>query len=397
MKRSIASVAGLAALIVGVTGCSSSGGSGGKSGSITVAFPVPITSGNSVAAAQMVDAAKLAIKDINAAGGAGGRTLKLKVYDDGGTPDGATQVVQRGLTVDGAKVIVGGYSSAEALAVRTVAERQKTVYMSTSSVGPQVTSKATYTFRTTINQKDYAPPMARAIKNLGKSRPAILSDTGPVGSTLPPDVVSALKGEGITAQSPVSYTLNSTDVSSSVSKVVAQKPDSLIIISSASADQGLIVKTMVEQGLRVPVVGFGSLAAGNAIKIGGAAYGKLPGVYTLANTSPGKPDFDNLIKKYAAAYGGNPAALETTINEQVPETYDGFMLIKQALDATKGDTSGSALAKALHALKPYSTPASGKVGARISFAGTQDGFHDSISIFKLTNGTVAVAPALNKA
>jgi branched-chain amino acid transport system substrate-binding protein len=267
--------------------------------------------------------------------------------------------------------------------------------MATSSVGPQVTANATYSFRATINQKDYAPPMARTIKGLGKTHPAILADTGPVGSTLPPDVVTALTAAGISAPTPVSYTLNSTDVSSSVAKIVAQKPDSLIIIGSASADQGLIVKTLVEQGLKVPTVGFGSLVAGNALKIGGAAYASLPGVYTLANSSPGKPEFDAMVAKYVKAYGGDASTLSTTIAEQVGDTYDGFAMIKQALDATKGNTDGATLAKALHDLPPYAKPAAGKVGAQTSFKDSQDGFHDSLSVFKVTDGKAVVDSALN--
>lgn len=406
MKRVIVAVVASAALAVTAAGCGSSGSnnsasssssSSGKLGSpITIAFPVPLTSGNSVAAEQMVNAAKLAVADINKSGGAGGHEVTLKVYDDLGTPDGATQVAQRALTIDGAKVVIGAYSSAESLAVRTVAERLKAVYMATSSVGPQVTDGATYTFRTTINQKDYAPPMARTIKNLGKTKPAILADTGPVGSTLPPDIVAALKSEGIDAGTTVSYTLNSTDVSSSVGKVVAQHPDSVIVVGSASADEGLLVKTMVEQGLKVPVVGFGSLTAGNALQIGGDAYSQLPGVYTLANDSPGKPAFVKLMTDYAKAYGGDAQALQTTINEQVPDTYDGFMVIRQALNATKGDVDGAKLAKALHDLKPFADPTGGKVGAAIGFKGSQDGFHDSLTVFKVTDGKASVASELNK-
>jgi len=398
MKRSVVSVAVLAAVGLAVTACSSSGSSGGSgSGSaITIALPVPLTSGNSTAAQQMVDTAKLAVADINKSGGAGGHQLSLKTYDDKGTADGATQVVQRALTVDGAKVIIGAYSTAESIAVRTVAEREKVVYIGTSAVGPQVTEDAKYTFRTTINQADYAPPMARVIKNLGLSKPAILADTGPVGSTLPPGISAELKSAGITALAPVSYTINSTDVSSSVSKVVAQHPDSVIIVSSSSADQGLLVKTLDEQGLHVPIVGFGSLTAANGLKIGGSSYGKMPGVYAVQNFDPTKPEFTNFVKKYAAATGGDATTLNTTINEQCPDTYDAFQTLKLALDADQGDTSGDALAAALHKIT-YSNPVAGKTGAAISFQNSQDGFHDSLAVFKLgSDNVLAPAPDLNK-
>lgn len=405
MKRSIASFAVLAAFGLTAAACSSSasgssaasGGSSSASGSpITVAFPAPITSGNSTAAGQMVNAAKLAVADINKEGGAGGHPLVLKVYDDQGTADGATQVVQRALTEDGAKVVVGAYSTDESIAVRTIAEREGVVYIGSSAVGPQVTQGAKYTFRTTINQADYSPPIARVIKNLGKSKPAILADTGPVGSTLPPGLVAQLKSDGITALSPVSYTLSSTDVTAPVSTVVREKPDSVIIIGSLASDEGLVVKTLAEDGLKVPVVGFGSLTAEDALKIGGAAYTKMPGVFAVENTDPNNPEFQKFLKEYASAYGGNAAALATTINEQAPDTYDAFMALKLGLEGDKGDASGDALAAALHTIS-YTDPVGGKTGSVVSFKGSQDGFHDSLAVFKLGSANELVPdPDLNK-
>ena len=405
MKRSIVSVAVLA---VGLTaaacsssttagGTAASGGSSSAAGSpITVAFPAPITSGNSTAAGQMVNSAKLAVADINKEGGAGGHQLVLKVYDDQGTADGATQVVQRAITQDGAKVIVGAYSTAESIAVRTVAEREGVVYIGVSAVGPQVTQGAKYTFRTTINQADYSPPMARVIKNLGLSKPAILADTGPVGSMLPAGLVAQLKSLGITPFSPVSYTLGSTDVTAPVSTVVREKPDSVIVIASLASDEGLVVKTLAEQGLKVPVVGFGSLVAGDALKIGGAAYSQMPGVYTVQNVDPNNAQYQKFLKEYAAAYDGNAATLATTLNEQAADTYTAFMALKLGLDADKGDASGDALAAALHTIS-YTDPVGGKDGSVVSFKGSQDGFHDSLAVFKLgSDDEVTPDPALNK-
>lgn len=391
MRTKHASMAIAATAALFLAGCAPSDGeaasTGGKSGKpLVVAMPVPLTSGNATTAEQMVNSAKLAIKEINAAGGAGGRQIELKVYDDKLTADESAKVAQRAVTVDRAEVFVGAYTTIEGLAIRQFTDPRKILFLSPSTISPALTKDAKYVYRTTHVQDNYPALMAEAAKNLKLKKVVVLHDDGPTGSTLWQPTDAALQAAGLTAGKEVGYKLNTTDVSSAIAAVKAQKPDGVILVGSSAADAGLNVKTMAEQGLTVPLIGFSSPVAADAIKIGGDAYKRVP-VYSIQNKQPDKPAFLDFAKKYAAEYGGGTAEeWAGKLPEPTGATYDALMVLKKALDSTKGDTDGDKLKAYLTSMPDYDGVA-GKEGATLSWADGPNGFHNEMATLKYNPDT----------
>ncbi|MFT4289150.1 ABC transporter substrate-binding protein [Nocardioides sp.] len=380
----LALAASMSLAACGSDGDSDASGSDGKA--LVVGFAAPLTSGNAAVAEQMVNTAQLAVKTINAEGGAGGRQLSLKVYDDKLTADESAKVAQRAITVDKAEVMMGGYTSIEGLAIRQVVEPRKIVFINSSTISPALMDGATYTFRTTVDQSDYPAQMIALLKSLGYSHVVVTADDGPTGSTLWQPIEDQAKQAGMDPGETVHYTLGATDLTSAVSQLKSEKPDAVVHIGSAAADAGLMLKTMAEAGVNVPVVGFGSLIAPDALKIGGDAYTKLPAIYTLANQQPSKPEYQAFIKAYADEYGGDPDDLALGLAEQAGATWDAFTVLKKGLDATEGDTDGDKLAKALDDITPF-VGAAGKEGALINFGDGRDGFSKSLVAFQFIDGT----------
>jgi branched-chain amino acid transport system substrate-binding protein len=367
--------------------CGNAAGDSGEdgSGTLVIGYAAPITSGNSAVAEQMVNTAKLAVKTINAEGGAGGRQLALKVYDDELTADESAKITQRAITVDKAEIMMGGYTSIEGLAIRQVAEPRKVVFINASTISPALMDGAKYTFRVAHDQSDYPVQMIELLKQLGYKNPVVTADDGPTGATLYPQIEEAATAAGMTPGETVKYTLGATDLTSAVQQLKSENPDAVVHIGSSAADAGLMLKTMAEAGVMVPVVGFGSLIAPDALKIGGDAYTKLPAIYTLSNQQPSKPEYQEFIQAYADEYGGDPAELALGLAEQNAATWDSFQLLKLALDATDGDTDGDALATALDDLDPY-TGAAGKEGSQIDFDAERDGFSKALVSFQFVDG-----------
>jgi branched-chain amino acid transport system substrate-binding protein len=395
MKRLV--MAGISVLAgISLAACGSSGskaGSGSSAGgagkSIVIAFPNQLSGGNTAFAQQMVNSANLAANEINAAGGAAGRKLTVKVYDDKATADGAAQVISRAVSVDGASVAMGTYTSIEGLAVRQYTDAREIVFMPTSTISPQMTKGSKFVFRVAVVQTDYPISMAKLANSLNLKRVAVVHDDSPTGSTLYSNITTALKDADIPSPaSPVAYALNSTDLSVAVNSTKSMNPDGVIIVGSSAADAGLYVKTLAEQGIKVPIIGFSSLVAPDALKVGGDAYSKMPGIYTFSNKQPSKPAYQDFVKKYAAAYGGQPDQLAATLAEGAGASYDAMNLLAEALKATNGDTGGDALAAAIRGLPPYSGVA-GSTGSTISFKDGPTGFSNSLVPFKLTNGVPA--------
>ncbi|MFB9384743.1 ABC transporter substrate-binding protein [Pseudonocardia petroleophila] len=374
-----------ALLLVAACGGGAGGASaGGSAEPLVIAFPVPLTSGNKAASDEMVNTAQLAVKSINESGGAGGRQLELRVYDDRLTADESARIAQRALTQDGAEVIMGGYTSIEGLAIREVTERRNVVYMATSTISPQLVQDATYTFRVAHDQGDYPVQMAELYAQLGFRTPVVVHDDGPTGSTLFGPIGDALRANGLQPAEPVAFSLNSTDMSSAVAAVKATGPDSIVYIGSSGADAGLMLKTLAEQGVNLPVLGFGSLISAEALSIGGTAYDQTS-VYTLANIQPSKPQWQEFVDLYAAEYGGDPEQLRTGLVEQTAQTWDAFELLRQALDATGGDTEGDALVAALKSVPPFEG-AAGRAGGFVSLVDSQTAYRQSLVAFELEGG-----------
>ncbi|WP_196073052.1 ABC transporter substrate-binding protein [Nakamurella alba] len=380
-----------------LAGCGSGSDTGGSStaqgaGTIVVAMPLPLTSGNATTAQQILNAGELAVKEINAAGGAGGKQLEIKSYDDQLTADETAKVTQRAITVDGAQVFIGAYTTIEGLAIRQLTDPRKIVFMSPSTISPQLTDGSQFVFRTTHVQTDYPALFAAAAKNLGMKKVVVLHDDSPSGSTLWEATNTALTEAGVTAGTEVGYALNATDVSSAIAAVKAQDPDGIVLIGSSAADAGLDIKTMAEQGLDVPVLGLSSPVAPDAVRIGGDAYKQIK-IYSIQNKQPDKPAYAEFAKKYAAEYGGTAEEAAGGLAEPAGATYDAFMLLKKALDVTGGDTDGDKLKAALVALPPYAGVA-GKEGSTISWANGPNGFSNAMSTLEYDpeSGLLITAP-----
>lgn len=377
--------------VLTLAACGGGGDDGDGGGDpITVAVIVPLTGASAKTAEQMENAAKLAVEEINADGGVDGRDIKIKVYDDELTPEGATKEAQRAITRDKAVAIIGAQSSGEALAIREVAERSKIPFITSSATSEAVTKDAKFTYRIAPLLTDYANGVVDTAKALGLKKPVLLNDSGPAGLQLKDLFLSRAKEVGLTfAGKPIEYPINGTDVSAQVASASKENPDGVLIGGSAGSDHGLVAKTMLEQGLDKPLIGFSPILVNDAIKIAGDAYTDLPGVYSLQNLDQTKDSTQAFFDAYTKEFG------EDTLTEHPAQTYDAFHVLVEALKATDGK-GGQELADALNSMEPFEG-VSGKAGTKIEFtADRHDGYQGDYLVTYKMNGAKAEQVDLTK-
>ncbi|MCM8814232.1 MAG: substrate-binding protein [Candidatus Omnitrophica bacterium] len=92
-------------------------------------FNVPLSGSYSDQGEDQLRACKLAVDELNAAGGVLGKTIVYSVKDTQTNPKTAAQNAEALYGQEGAVMVTGGSSSAEAVAVGTVAAQQKKVFM----------------------------------------------------------------------------------------------------------------------------------------------------------------------------------------------------------------------------------------------------------------------------
>jgi branched-chain amino acid transport system substrate-binding protein len=346
----------------------STGGGGSASGPITLGLLAPLTGATAQTAKIAQNMAELAAAEINAAGGVNGRDIQIKTYDTQLKPETATQQAQRAITQDKVTAIVGPYSSSEALAVAALTERSKVVNVNYSASTPTITAGKKFVFRTSPLTTDLSRGLVDVAQALGAKNAAFLYDSGGFGLGAKAPVEDAAKAKGLALTASVQYTVSATDVSAEVTKAAQGKPDVVIIAGSAGADQGLVAKAMVEQGLNVPYIGLSPIVTPDAVKIAGAAYTSLPGVYTLQCADVTKPAYTKVLAAYNAKYD----KLENA-SEQPLQAYDAVYMLADALKKTSG-AGGEPLAQALEQL-PARDGASGLAGSTLQFSATKHDAH----------------------
>lgn len=351
-KRNVIAAAALSVtLIAALAGCSGASPSGDDGqefdGELKVGVLLPLTGGQSLVASLMQNAVEDFVADVNADGGVAGKKLTYEIYDEKNSPDEAARLTQRAISVDGVVAVTGAMGSGVSLSIKEVAERNQTVYVAPAVASPLFEEDATYSFRFNATANDLALRSGGIARELGVKSVSVLYDDGAVGQALADGIVNLLPESGVELAGPqISYPLDGNDMASAITTAKRQNPDAVIIAGSSGADAGLLLKTMVEQGLEVPVIAGagGQLALPDAIDVGGAAYGELPGIYATQDTDTENELFTDFESAYEAAHDAAP-------NETVTHLYDALTSLVAGLEVTDGE-GGDALASAIEGLEP---------------------------------------------
>jgi len=125
------------------------------------------TGGLNVYGTAMAEATRLAIQDINAAGGVLGRSLKLVAYDAQSDNAKYTTYANQLALRDKAVVIMGGISSASREAVRPVAKRHGVLYFYNEQYEGGVCDKNVF-LTGIVPSQQIAPTVDWAVKHIGK-------------------------------------------------------------------------------------------------------------------------------------------------------------------------------------------------------------------------------------
>ena len=218
---------------------------------IRVGFPVPLTGAFSAEAQAVVRGAELAIKEFNDAGGLNGRKAELLVRDDKlNAQEAATRTIEL-IDKDKVHFIVGSVSAAVQLAVNNVTRQRQILFNSISQSDAINEAKdwSRYTFHECLNPHMTAGAVARyAIPRLGK-RVVFLTADYAYGQEMARGFQNAGKSLGMEVLADIRHPLGQTDFSSYFPRILALKPD-LLIICNFGRDQQIVFKQANDFGLK---------------------------------------------------------------------------------------------------------------------------------------------------
>src|ERR1700736_3162502 len=271
---------------------------------------------------------RMAVEEINQAGGVMGRQLDV-MSEDSVNPATAATKAQRMLEQDGALVLMGETNSASALTIRQVAARNKKLFIQTGARSDALRGKNCnrYTFHTDI-------PNTVMVNAVGKAllRDNMVKDKKFFGLT-----ADYIFGHDLLAAAKRFFAANQgnligdeliatdvTDFSPYLLKIRQAKPD--VVCSNLAGNQvTTLIKQYAEFGLPYPIVGF-NLNTADAWAAGdGNLSGTWPTVWYHTLEVPASKTFvANFIKK-----NGKPPDNHAWIE------YISFKIMAQAMNETK--------------------------------------------------------------
>lgn len=305
------------------------GGALAQSGDkIKIGHLVPLTGFLGALGEYAVLGARMAVDEVNAAGGANGRQIEL-ISEDSVNPQVAASKAQRMIERDGVALLMGEISSASALTISQVAARNHKIFMSTGARSDTLRGKDCnrYTFHVDI-------PVTVMVNAAGQ---ALLRDGMVKGKKIYSLTADYLFGHDLAKAAKKFYTANGatqigdelvatdvTDFSPYLLKIRQAKPD--VVSTNLAGNQVTnFVKQYAEFGLPYPVVGF-NLNTADAWAAGEGNLGGIwPTVWHHDLQTPGSKAFvAAFVKKH-----GKPPENHAWIE------YVTVKIIAQAINDTK--------------------------------------------------------------
>ena len=271
---------------------------------------------------------KMALGEINKAGGVKGKQIKLISLDNQGKSEEAASAVTRLITQNGVIAVLGEVASSRSLAAAPIAQQNKIPMISPSSTNPKVTEVGDYIFRVCFIDPFQGTVMAKfANENLKAKKVAILRDVKSDYSVgLADYFIKKFKELGGEVVSDQSYQSGEMDFKAQLTQIKAAKPDA-VFVPGYYTEVGLIARQARQLGLTAPLMGGDGWDSSKLFEIGGTAINGnyFSNHYTTESTEPVVVDF---IKKYKELYGDTPDGLAAL-------GYDSAKVLVEAMARTK--------------------------------------------------------------
>lgn len=245
-----AAALGLSGLAACGSGSSSSGSSSSGSGALTLGGFFPETGSMSFLGPDTVASFKLAVKDINAAGGVLGKDVSTAIADssDADHADQNTSGVQS-LLAKNVGAIIGPTSSSVTKNVYKQASGSKVPVISVGATSPSLSGIDPYFFRTIAPDGVQGAVMSNVIEQDGVQKLAIAVFNDEYGTGLRKVIVNTLADSNVDIVYGKTETFDPTETnfSSLVSTLKAAKPDAILVIAFDQTKS--LVKEMISQGI----------------------------------------------------------------------------------------------------------------------------------------------------
>ncbi len=316
---------------------------------ITIGVSGPYTGGSSSMGVSMRDGVRLAVKEINAAGGVSGKKIEIIERDDEAKNERGVQIAQELINKEKVVATVGFINTGVALASQRFYQEAKIPVMNNVATGTIVTKQFTgdnYIFRNAARDEIQAPMIVKeAVEKRGFKKVAILADSTNYGQLGREDLEKALKAKGITPVAVEKFNIKDVDMTPQLLK--AKEAGAEVILTYAIGPElAQIANSMAKLGWKKPMIGSWTLSMANFIDTAGknGEGARMPQTFIQeANTKKRKAFIDSYLKEFKPKNGRIDSPVSAA------QGYDSIYLLAAAIKQA-GSTDGVKIREALESL-----------------------------------------------
>ncbi len=318
---------------------------------IKIGLSGPFTGGSSSMGVSMRDGVKLAVDEINKAGGVMGRKIALVERDDEAKNELGVQIAQELVNKENVVASVGFINTGVALAAQRFFQEAEIPVFNNVATGSVIAKqfmppehKANYIFRNAANDTIQSAMIANeAVKRQGFKKPAILADSTNYGQLGKTDLTTALAKSGVTPVATEKFNIGDTDMTSQLLKAKEAGAD-VILTYAIGPELAQIANGMAKLGWKVPMIGSWTLSMASFIDTAGpnGDGAMMPQTFIQMLTTPKRKAF---IEAYQKAY--NVDRIPSPVS--AAQGYDSIYLLAAAIKQA-GSTEGRKIREALENL-----------------------------------------------
>jgi branched-chain amino acid transport system substrate-binding protein len=284
---------------------------------------------------------KLAVKEINAAGGILGRKIEYTSLDTQSQPQVAKALSQK--AIDQSAYVVMGPVFSGSILVSMAETRRAEVPNFTGGEAAAITQQGNpYVFRTSFTQSTAMPKVARYLKDTVKARSvAIIWVNNDFGKGGLDSMRKALDAQGIKVATDVSTEPGQLDFSGAVLKAKQSNADALFVYTNEE-ESARALRELRKQGYDKPIVGETTLTSQKVIELAGDAANGATAHVGLTSDAP-QPTIKAYDEKFQKEY-------KYKSDHNGLKGYSAMYVVK-AVTEKIGKFDQKAFAKAMHGLR----------------------------------------------
>ncbi len=296
---------------------------------------------------------KLAVKEINAAGGILGKKIQYILYDGKTDPATNGNIAVQLVNVDKVVAIVGNTDSDSALAIGPIAQRAGIPYLTAGATSPLLPAQVgNCMFLEAFGDNVQAAAGAEFMYNKLHCKTAwLLWDKGTEYTTLLSKYwKEAYKHSGGKISLEDTYSTGDVDFSAQITRLrrLNPQPEGLYVAVLQASDGGTVAKQLYNAGITQPIIGGDGWDGPELVGVGGVA--ATDHVYftthAFMSATKGTPRVKAFMKAYKKEYGIEPESAFAALG------YDAIYLMANAIERAHS-VNPEAIRKALSETKGF--------------------------------------------